>query len=160
MTKFLGEEICKLYRKTYNVNVEIARFYNVYGPHATLDEKFGNVIGIWTSKAMKGESLPIVGDGMQTRDFIHIFDLVDVMVSRGDEEVSHRVRCNPLGRVPSPRVESCGRRGEVGCGLSEREASGAGDEVESAEDGDGEWRVELGGRRRVELRSCAVAEDG
>jgi len=32
MTKFLGEEICKLYKKSFNVNVEIARFYNVYGP--------------------------------------------------------------------------------------------------------------------------------
>ena len=32
MTKYLGEEICKLYKKSFNVNVEIARFYNVYGP--------------------------------------------------------------------------------------------------------------------------------
>ena len=47
MTKFLGEEICNLYKKSYNVNVEIARFYNVYGPFEPLDEKFGNVIGIW-----------------------------------------------------------------------------------------------------------------
>ena len=34
MYKFLGEEVCKLYKKTYNINVEIARFYNVYGPRA------------------------------------------------------------------------------------------------------------------------------
>ena len=30
-----------------------------------LDEKFGNVIGIWRSKVIKGEPLPIVGDGNQ-----------------------------------------------------------------------------------------------
>ena len=33
MTKYLGEEICKLYRKSFKVNVQIARFYNVYGPY-------------------------------------------------------------------------------------------------------------------------------
>ena len=53
MTKYLGEEICKLYKKSFNVNVEIARFYNVYGPYEPLDEKFGNVIGIWRAKGKK-----------------------------------------------------------------------------------------------------------
>ena len=46
MYKFLGEEVCKLYKKTYDVKVEIARFYNVYGPREVIHEKFGNVIGI------------------------------------------------------------------------------------------------------------------
>jgi len=53
MTKFLGEEICKLYKKSFNVNVEIARFYNVYGPSEPLDEKFGNVIGIGELKLIR-----------------------------------------------------------------------------------------------------------
>ena len=65
MYKFLGEEVCKLYKKSYNVNVDIARFYNVYGPGENTDEKYGNVIGIWKTKVMKGESIPIVGDGEQ-----------------------------------------------------------------------------------------------
>ena len=89
MTKFLGEEICKLYRKTYNVNVEIARFYNVYGPHATLDEKFGNVIGIWLYQAMKGKPLTIVGDGEQRRDFIHVDDLVDGLIRIAKTKLKH-----------------------------------------------------------------------
>ena len=50
MYKFLGEEVCKLYKNSYSVNVEIARFYNVYGPNESLDEVNGNVIGIWQSK--------------------------------------------------------------------------------------------------------------
>ena len=52
MYKFLGEEVCKLYKKSYDVNVEIARFYNVYGPGESVDEKHGNVIGIWTAKVI------------------------------------------------------------------------------------------------------------
>ena len=55
MTKYLGEEICKLYKKSFSVNVEIARFYNVYGPYEQLDEKFGNVIGIWRAKVKENK---------------------------------------------------------------------------------------------------------
>ncbi len=89
MTKFLGEELCKLYKKSYGVNVEISRFYNVYGPYATLDEQFGNVIGIWTYQAMKGKPLTIVGDGEQRRDFIHVADLVDGLIRIANTELKH-----------------------------------------------------------------------
>jgi UDP-glucose 4-epimerase len=89
MTKYLGEEVCKLYKKSYQLNVEISRFYNVYGPHATLDEKFGNVIGIWLCQAMKGKSLTIVGDGEQKRDFIHVDDLVDGLIRIAKTKLKH-----------------------------------------------------------------------
>jgi len=55
MYKYLGEEVCKLYKKTFDVNVEICRFYNVYGPGESLDEKYGSVIGIWRTKVSKIE---------------------------------------------------------------------------------------------------------
>ena len=80
MTKFLGEEICKLYKKSYKVNVEIARFYNVYGPYEPLDEKFGNVIGIWRTKVRQKKPLTIVGDGNQKRDFTHVDDITDGII--------------------------------------------------------------------------------
>jgi len=77
MTKFLGEEVCKMFKKSFDSNIEIARFYNVYGPNEAVDIKFGNVIGIWRKKIEQGEKLTIVGDGEQRRDFIHVEDLVD-----------------------------------------------------------------------------------
>ena len=89
MTKFLGEEICKLYRTTYNVNVEVARFYNVYGPREPLDEKFGNVIGIWRVKVNKGLPLPIVGNGEQRRDFTHVDDIVDGIIKISNSKLRH-----------------------------------------------------------------------
>ena len=89
MTKFLGEEICKLYKKSFNVNVEIARFYNVYGPQEPIDEKYGNVIGIWRSKIIKGEPLPIVGDGNQKRDFVHVYDIVDGLIKIAFTDKKH-----------------------------------------------------------------------
>ena len=89
MTKFLGEEICNLYKKSFNVNVEIARFYNVYGPMEPLDEKFGNVIGIWQVKVNKNLPLPIVGDGNQKRDFTHVLDIVDGLLKISSSDIKH-----------------------------------------------------------------------
>jgi len=80
MYKFLGEEVCKLYKNSYSVDVEIARFYNVYGPNESLDEIHGNVIGIWQTKVKKGLPLPVVGDGNQRRDFTHVLDIVDGLI--------------------------------------------------------------------------------
>ena len=89
MYKYLGEEVCKLYKKTFDVNVEICRFYNVYGPGESLDEKYGSVIGIWRTKVSKIEALPIVGDGEQKRDFIHVDDIVDGLIKIGFGSEKH-----------------------------------------------------------------------
>ena len=75
LTKYLGEEICRLYKVNFNLSLNIARFYNVYGPRETVDEVNGNVIGIWRSQVKKDKPLTIVGDGNQTRDFIHVKDI-------------------------------------------------------------------------------------
>ena len=88
-TKSLGEEICKLYKKSYSVDVEIARFYNVYGPFEPLDEKYGNVIGIWRVKIKNGDPLPIVGDGEQRRDFTHVDDIVDGIIKIANSDIKH-----------------------------------------------------------------------
>ena len=65
--KHMGEEIFKMYRKVYNLNVEIARFYNVYGPHEIVDGDWAAVIGIWRRQVRDGEKITIVGDGEQRR---------------------------------------------------------------------------------------------
>ena len=92
MYKYLGEEVCKLYRNSFDVNVRICRFYNVYGPGESLDEKNGNVIGIWRSKIEKDPEwaiLQIVGDGEQRRDFTHVDDIVDGLIKISETEDIH-----------------------------------------------------------------------
>ena len=89
MSKYLGEEICNLYKKSFKINVEIARFYNVYGPYEPLDEKNGNVIGIWQVKVSKNKPLEIVGDGNQKRDFTHVIDIVDGLIKIAESDIKH-----------------------------------------------------------------------
>ena len=87
--KHFGEEICKMYKITYEMDIEIARFYNVYGPGENIDKIYGNVIGIWRAMILKGEPLPIVGDGKQKRDFIHVEDIVEGLKEIAFSDLNH-----------------------------------------------------------------------
>jgi len=89
MYKYLGEGICKLYKESFNLEVEICRFYNVYGPGEALDEVNGNVIGIWRSRVERGADIEIVGDGEQRRDFTHVEDIVDGLYKVGIKNIEH-----------------------------------------------------------------------
>jgi UDP-glucose 4-epimerase len=87
--KHMGEEICKMYRKVYDMNIEIVRFYNVYGPNEIVDGDWAAVIGIWRRQIRDGENLTIVGDGNQRRDFTHVIDIVDGLYKVGMSNEKH-----------------------------------------------------------------------
>lgn len=89
MYKHLGEEVCKMYRNVYGSNIEIARFYNVYGPHEIVDGDWAAVIGIWRRQVRDGLPITIVGDGEQRRDFTHIDDIVDGLIRIGMSNEKH-----------------------------------------------------------------------
>jgi UDP-glucose 4-epimerase len=86
--KHMGEEICKMYKKVYGMNIEIVRFYNVYGPNEIVNGDWAAVIGIWRRQVINGEPITIVGDGNQRRDFTHVIDIVDGLyrVGMGNEK--------------------------------------------------------------------------
>lgn len=88
MSKYLGEQLCSLYRRVYDVNVEITRFYNVYGPGELVDSDMAAVIGLWRGQIKNNLPITIVGDGNQRRDFTHIDDIVDGMIriAKSDEK--------------------------------------------------------------------------
>ena len=89
MYKHLGEEVLKMYRTIYKTNFEIARFYNVYGPHEIVDGDWAAVIGIWRRQVRDGLPITIVGDGEQRRDFTHVDDIVDGLVRIGMYDEHH-----------------------------------------------------------------------
>jgi UDP-glucose 4-epimerase len=64
-----------MYNRELGVNVSILRYFNVYGPRQTVAEEMG-VVPIFVKRALLGESLRIFGDGEQTRDFLHVRDVV------------------------------------------------------------------------------------
>ena len=79
-SKYLGEELCKMYRRSLGLRVHIARFYNVYGPNEIMGGEYATVIGIWRQQVRDGLPISIIGDGDQRRDFTHVNDIVDGLV--------------------------------------------------------------------------------
>ena len=84
--KYNGEEICKLFSKLYNISAVTARFFNVYGLRQPTEGKFATVLGIFERQCKNNESLTIIGDGEQRRDFTHVNDIVNGLVelSKGE----------------------------------------------------------------------------
>jgi len=83
-SKWMGEEICKLYNQCYDVPMAICRFYNVYGPHQLEDGPYCTVVGVFQNQVRDNQSLTITSDGEQRRDFTHVDDIVDGLIKCGD----------------------------------------------------------------------------
>lgn len=89
MAKHMGEEWIKLYKKVFNLNAEIARFYNVYGPGELVNSEMAAVIGMWRAAIQEGKPIKIHGDGEQRRDFTHVDDIVDGLIRIAESDEKH-----------------------------------------------------------------------
>lgn len=74
-TKLCEEKLCLSYAKLYDIEAVCLRYFNVYGPNQRFDA-YGNVIPIFVFRMLRNEMLTIFGDGNQTRDFVHVNDVV------------------------------------------------------------------------------------
>ena len=85
-SKKVADDLCLLYKKHFNIDTKICRFYNVYGPHQLTEGKYCTVVGIFERQYKNNEPLTITGDGFQRRDFTHIDDIVEglILTSQSD----------------------------------------------------------------------------
>jgi UDP-glucose 4-epimerase len=75
-TKAKNIEYIRNYSSWYGLDYAITYFYNVYGPGQITSGRYATVIGIFQDHYLRGEPLPVVSPGTQTRDFTHIDDIV------------------------------------------------------------------------------------
>ena len=66
------------YHRQHNVDVKVVRIFNTYGPNMNPDD--GRVVSNFIVQALKGDDITIFGDGMQTRSFCYMDDLLAGMV--------------------------------------------------------------------------------
>lgn len=78
ISKMTGEQFMDFYHWQHGIETINLRLFNVYGPRQ--NPSYAPVIPIFIGKALKGEDLPIYGDGNQQRDFIYVKDVVEVFV--------------------------------------------------------------------------------
>ena len=76
-SKLCGEAYCSAYYGAFALDTVVLRFGNVYGAHSTHK---GSVVAKFIKHILASESLPIYGDGTQTRDFIYIDDLIEAIL--------------------------------------------------------------------------------
>ena len=77
VSKVAAEDLCRMYNNLYDLNTVIFRYFNVYGERQPLKGSYAPVIGIFLRQNEAGEEMTIVGDGLQTRDFTHVKDVVN-----------------------------------------------------------------------------------
>lgn len=79
VTKLAAEHLCELYRRNFGLATASLRYFTVYGPRQRPDMAFHKFI----EATLDGRSIPVFGDGEQTRDFTFIADIVEANVNAG-----------------------------------------------------------------------------
>ena len=79
ITKLDGEYYCGLYAREGWLPTACLRFFNVFGPRQDPNSAYAAAIPIFLHRARTGEPVTIYGDGGQTRDFIHVKDIVGAL---------------------------------------------------------------------------------
>ena len=88
LSKLNGEQIMKMYHDLYGINTVSLRYFNVYGPRQSNTGQYAPVVGIFQKQKENNGALTIVGDGEQTRDFVHVSDVVSANILVAGKDVN------------------------------------------------------------------------
>ncbi|MBF0478104.1 MAG: NAD-dependent epimerase/dehydratase family protein [Candidatus Omnitrophica bacterium] len=76
LSKLAGEYYCKIFTETYGLETVCLRYFNIFGPRQALDDDYAVVIPKFIDCIRKDQPCPIFGDGLQSRDFTYIDNVV------------------------------------------------------------------------------------
>lgn len=83
--KFSLDEYARMYHELYGLETVSLRYFNAYGPRQTGGD-YSGVISIFLDQARSGVPITVNGDGKQTRDFVHISDIVQANLLAAETE--------------------------------------------------------------------------
>jgi len=89
LAKLNADQYVRLYADLYDVEAIPLRYFNVYGPRQTAGD-YSGVISIFMQQAREGGPITVHGDGSQTRDFVHVSDVVQANVRAAVQGVPGR----------------------------------------------------------------------
>jgi UDP-glucose 4-epimerase len=76
VTKLTGEHYCRVFTELYGFETVSLRYFNVYGPRQRPDSQYAAVIPLFIRSLREGTPVEVHGDGLQSRDFTYIDDVV------------------------------------------------------------------------------------
>ncbi|MDA4127761.1 MAG: NAD-dependent epimerase/dehydratase family protein [Thaumarchaeota archaeon] len=77
-SKIAGEAHCRAFSESYGLETVVLRLFNVYGPRST--GPYAGVMVKFAEAIKRGSPVVVFGDGKQTRDFVHVDDVVNAIV--------------------------------------------------------------------------------
>ena len=88
VTKLAGEHYCRIFTELYGLKTVALRYFSVYGPRQDPESEYATVVPKFIKCALKGVTMPIYGDGKQTRDFTFVKDVVRANVLAAESEAT------------------------------------------------------------------------
>ena len=116
LQKYVGELYCKVFYEIYGISTVSLRYFNVYGPRQPKEGAYVPVVGRFLTQKKEGQPLTVTGDGGQTRDFTHVYDVREANILAmesekvGQGEVinigsSHNYSINELAKLISDKID-------------------------------------------------------
>ena len=81
VSKLAGEHYCRVFAELFGIETVALRYFNVYGPRQRSDSQYAAVIPLFVDALERGEPAVVHGDGLQTRDFTFVGDVVRANVA-------------------------------------------------------------------------------
>lgn len=79
-TKLAGEVMLEIFSRTYGVGAAALRFQNVYGERQSLKNPYTGILSIFANRLRQNLPINIFEDGLESRDFVHVSDVVQSIV--------------------------------------------------------------------------------
>ena len=85
VSKLAAEKHCISYSRIYDIDAICLRYFNVYGPRQRPDV-YGSVTSTFVTRVLNDQPLVIYGDGEQSRDFVHVYDICRANILAGQSQ--------------------------------------------------------------------------
>jgi dTDP-L-rhamnose 4-epimerase len=110
------EQYCLVVGRAYNIPTVALRYFNIYGPRQALSNPYTGVMAIFSGRLLNGQPPLIFEDGLQSRDFTHVSDVVqaNLKAMESDEADFQAInvgtgRATAIARVAELLAEGLGR---------------------------------------------------
>jgi nucleoside-diphosphate-sugar epimerase len=104
-SKIAMEGLAKMFTTTYGLPTVCLRYFNVYGPRQSPDSPYAAAIPLFIDALISGEPPIIYGDGLQTRDFVYIEDIIRANLLSATSEKANGKILNIAGQGPVTILE-------------------------------------------------------
>ncbi len=101
LTKYAQEKMILLISQSLTINPVILRYQNVFGPGQSLSNPYTGILSIFSTRILNGNNLDIYEDGLESRDFVYIDDVIDATILAIENERANGEIFNVGSGIPT-----------------------------------------------------------